>query len=377
MRITLIANTGWTILNFREELIECLQARGGKISVLALPDESFGRLRQMGCECQPLEIDSRSKNVFREIGLLLQTYKALRQHPRPDIVLSFTVKPNIWGCIACRALSIPFLPNITGLGTVFLGRQFFQWIVVTLYRMSLAQLPIILFQNADDSAYFIKRRLARPEMVRHLPGSGVNLAKHIAQPMPPDARETRFLMVARLIEDKGVFEYVGAARALRATYPHLKFQLLGPLDKSPNPKITQDMLTQWQREGLIDYLGETESVAPYLTQAHAIVLPSYREGLPRTLLEGAATARPLIATDVPGCRDVVKDGVNGFLCAARDVSSLADACKRFAELSRKDQANMAAKSRTLAEKTFDVNLVIDAYLSAMAELGVPLPNVRS
>ena len=280
-------------------------------------------------------------------------------------MLGFTVKPNIWGAIAARALGIPFLPNVTGLGTVFLKRQLVQWIVVTLYRMSLRRLPIILFQNTDDSALFIKRGLTKAENVRHLPGSGVNLTRLPALPMPTatGAGELRLLLVARIIKDKGVLEYVEAARLLRKDHPHLRFQLLGPMDSNPRASITKQDITRWEDEGLIEYLGETSDVAPVLAQAHAVVLPSYREGLPRTLLEGAATGRPLIATDVPGCRDVVQDGVNGFLCAPRDRASLAEACLRFAELGPDQWAKMGAQSRQLVEARFDVQLVIETYLS--------------
>jgi glycosyltransferase involved in cell wall biosynthesis len=281
------------------------------------------------------------------------------------VFLSFTIKPNIYGAVAGRMLNVASLPNVSGLGTAFLGGSAFRRAVLLLYRFAFARTKAVLFQNPDDANLFLKERIVRPEQVRVLPGSGINLKEFSPIPLPCDLK---FLMVARLLGDKGVREYVAAAGEVKAKYPSATFSLLGELDHQNRSAIREEELEEWIREGTVEYLGSAPDVRPIIAKASAVVLPSYREGLPRTLLEAAAMGRPLIGTDVPGCRHVVRDEVTGFLCDARSASSLAGAMERFADITYERRLEMAANARRMAEEEFDERRVIEAYLREIRQL---------
>jgi glycosyltransferase involved in cell wall biosynthesis len=240
--------------------------------------------------------------------------------------------------------------------------------VSALYRIAFARSSTVFFQNPEDRALFLHKRLVRADRAQLLPGSGIDLRRF--QPPSRGFRSAgepfRFLLVGRVIRDKGVLEYVAAARRLRARWPDVRFQLLGFLDVENRTAISRQEVEGWAREGLIDYLGASDDVRPHLAQADCVVLPSYREGLPRTLLEAAAMARPLIATDVPGCRHIVRDEVNGLLCAVRDAASLANAMERMLEAPPQQRAAWGAEARAIAEREFAEETVIARYLEAIA-----------
>ena len=233
-----------------------------------------------------------------------------------------------------------------------------------LYRIGFRRAPVVYFQNAEDLQLFVGRRIVHPDRARLLPGSGVDL--QYFRPVPAPDNGPIFLLVARLLRDKGVFEFVEAARALRSSMPKARFQLLGPIDEGNRTAIKRGELNSWIKAGLIEYLGTTDDVRPYIAAAMSVVLPSYREGMPRSLLEAAAMSLPLIATDVPGCREVVEDGVNGYLCAVRDTASLASALRRMAELPQQQRRSMGEASRRKVEERFDERLVVQAYLDVLA-----------
>jgi glycosyltransferase involved in cell wall biosynthesis len=295
---------------------------------------------------------------------LLQVLRILREE-KPDAFLGFTIKPNIYGSIACRMLNVASFPNVSGLGTAFLGGSAFRRAILFLYRAAFAKAKAIFFQNPDDADLFLKERVVRPEQVRVVPGSGINLEEFSPAALP---RKLKFLMVARLLGDKGVREYVAAARGLKVKYPAAVFSLLGELDHENRSAIHERELQGWLREGIIEYLGSTPDVRPFIRESAVVVLPSYREGLPRTLLEAAAMGRPLIGTDVPGCRQVVRHGVTGFLCEARNANALAAAMERFANTEYEGRLQMAANARRMAEEEFDERRVIEAYLHEIRQL---------
>ena len=227
---------------------------------------------------------------------------------------------------------------------------------------------MVFFQNADDLAEFVGRKLVRREQARLLAGSGVDLDRFASTPLPPGP--LRFLLIARLLGDKGVREFVEAARLLRRGGSDSRFQLLGPLDPANRTGISRSELDGWVAEGAVDYLGETDDVRPFIADSHVVVLPSYREGLPRSLLEAAAMGRPLVATDVPGCRHVVKDGINGFLCAARDPASLADAMRRMERMPPEQRAALGNAARAKVQAEFSETRVIQAYLEALGDVAL-------
>jgi len=286
---------------------------------------------------------------------------------KPAAYLSLTIKPNLYGAVAARLAGIPAILNVSGLGTAFLSGHWFGRFVGLLYKLAFKRASIVFFQNPHDRALFLGRGLVCADQARLVPGSGINLEHFPHTPLPDDG-DFRFLLVARLLGDKGIREYVEAARALRRDLPAVRFQLLGPIDQGNPTAISPDELECWSREGVIEYLGETADVRPYIAAASAIVLPSYREGLPRTLLEGAAMGRPLIATNVPGCREVVENGVNGLLCEARSANSLGQAMLKLAALDLPSRAIMGERSRAIIEQRFNEELVAQAYVMALAQV---------
>jgi glycosyltransferase involved in cell wall biosynthesis len=230
---------------------------------------------------------------------------------------------------------------------------------------------VVFFQNDEDRQLFVGRGLVRPDQARILPGSGVDLEQFA--PAAPAEGPPTFLFIGRLLRDKGVLEFVEAARLLRPPLPDARFHLLGPIDEGNRTAISRTELNSWTAEGVVDYLGTSDDVRPYIAGATAVVLPSYREGLPRSLLEAAAMARPLIAADVPGCREVVEDGSNGYLCAARDPASLASAMQRMAGLSSTERLAMGEAARRKVQERFNEEFVVQAYLDVLAGLDTAKP----
>lgn len=362
MRVVLTGNTCFKIANFREGLIRALQARGAEVLVLAPVDEHGPKLEALGCQVHDLPMDRNGTAPLAEAALLRRIYRFLRRM-RPDIVFGYTIKNNIYAGLACRWLGIPFIPNVTGLGPAFNETGALNRIVRGLYRQAFARSDAVFFQNPDDRATFLQAGLVTESRARLLPGSGVDLDRFIAQPMRSDKNDVTFLLVARLLWDKGVGLYVEAARSLRASHPDMRFQLLGPPDPASRSSVPLAQVEEWVSDGVIEYLGQTSDVRPALAAADCVVLPSwYREGTPRVLLEAAAVGRPVITTDMPGCRDAVVDGTTGFLCAPRDGDALAAAMSRFADLPDEARAAMGQAARARAEQAFDESLVIAAYL---------------
>ena len=364
--IVVAANSAWNIVNFRAGLVRALREKGYEPVVVAPHDPAFDeQLAGLGVQRLGIRIDRSGLNPLADFGLLIRYRQILRQL-RPTAFLGFTIKPNIYGSLAAAATGISAIPNVSGLGTAFMKKGPLQRLVRGLYRLAFRQAPVVFFQNPDDRDLFIQRDIIRPEQARVLPGSGIDLERFAPSPQP--AGPVTFLLIARLLGDKGLREYVEAARQVCATLPEAQFQLLGPIDEGNRTAIRRAELDRWIEEGVVDYLGTSEDVRPAIAAASAVVLPSYREGLPRTLLEGGAMARPLITTDVPGCRGVVDEGVNGYFCSVRDARSLAEAMMRFAKLSLAERQAMGAASRRKVQERFSEDVVIGAYLDELARL---------
>lgn len=363
MHILLTVNAAWNIWNFRRPVIEALVADGHRVTVLAPPDESVLRLERLGCRFLPLEMCVKGLNPLQDLKLA-QRFKQVFRAEAPDVILSYTIKNNIFGAMAAKKLSIPFIPNVTGLGTAFLSGGMLQAVAEGLYRYAFARLPIVFFQNEDDRDLLLDRRLVSAAQARLLPGSGIDLKRFAATEYPPENEATVFLMIARLLRDKGVLEFVEAARQVKSSCSQVRFQLLGAVDAANRTAINAATVQSWQDEGIIEYLGTTDDVRPQITAAHCVVLPSYREGAPRTLIEAAALARPLIATDVPGCRSVVDKDVTGYLCKVRNAGDLADTIAGFLALSHCEKVAMGRAGREKMEIEFDQAIVVDAYLDA-------------
>ena len=347
-------------------LIRALKDAGYEPVVIAPQDHAAeARMQALGVERIPVRMDRSGANPWADLRLLAR-YRALLRQLRPAAYLGYTIKPNIYGSLAAASLGIPALPNVSGLGTAFIRGGALQGVVTALYRVGFARAPVVFFQNDEDRQLFVARRIVRADQARVLPGSGVDLERFAPASPPPDP--LTFLLIARLLRDKGVVEFADAARSLRAELPNARFQLLGPIDEGNRTAISRAELDSWVRDGVIEHLGTTDDVRPSIAAASAVVLPSYREGLPRSLLEAGAMARPLIATDVPGCRDVVEEGVNGYLCRARDARSLAQAMRRFADLPPAERLAMGDAGRRKVQERFSEEFVVRAYLDVLAGL---------
>ena len=365
MHILITVNAAWNVLNFRRPIVAAMIADGHRVTVLAPRDDSVAALKSLGCKVLPLEMSVKGLNPLQDIKLIGHMRKVFRAQ-KPDAIFSYTIKNNTFGALAARPLGIPFIPNVTGLGTAFLSGGFLKRIAEGLYRRAFRNLGVIFFQNEDDRDLFLERRLVTQQQARLLPGSGIDLTHFAATDYAKNKDAPVFLMIARLLRDKGVLEYVAAARKVKSVHPRARFQLLGTVNAANRTAIDAAIVKSWQDEGVIEYLGTADDVRPHIAAAHCVVLPSYREGAPRTLIEAAAMARPLIATDVPGCRSVVEDGVNGFLCEVRSGESLAAACLAFLSLSLEEKTAMGRAGRVKMETEFDQAHVVQAYRDAIA-----------
>ena len=367
MNILMTVNAAWNIWNFRRPLVVALLGEGHRVTVLAPPDDSVPNLEYLGCEFRPLDMNVQGLNPVDDLKLLSR-YKRYFRDDRPDVILSYTIKNNIFCALAAGSVGIPFIPNVTGLGTAFLSGGLLQTLAEVLYRSAFRGLPVVFFQNEDDRALFLSRHLVRKEQAKLLPGSGIDLAQFTATDMPPSEAPPVFLMIARLLRDKGVMEFVDAARQVKARSPEVRFQLLGATGSENRTSINAATVQAWVEEGAVEYLGTTNDVRPAIAAASCVVLPSYREGAPRTLIEAAAMARPLIATDVPGCRAVVDHDRSGYLCEVRSADSLTAAVQRFLDLSPETRAAMGRAGRAKMECEYDQAIVVDAYRTAIAAL---------
>jgi len=365
-RLVVAANSFWNLQNFRGGLIRELARQGFDLTLVAAPHDSAGDVGMPGRQ-RSLPMRSHGLDPFADTRLVLRIAALLRQE-RAAALLSWTAKPNIYGALAARFVGIPALPNVSGLGTAFIRGGVLQAVLSSLYRAAFARCPAVFFQNSEDSELFIAKRLVRREQVRLLPGSGVDLVRFEFKPMPTEDRGLRLLFVGRLLGDKGLRELAAAARILKRENAPLTVQLLGFTGAENRSAISASELETWVAEGIVSYLGDTHDVRPFLAQAHAVVLPSYREGLPRSLLEAAAVGRPLLASDVPGCREVVEAQVNGLLFPAGSPAGLADAIRHWLDLSTQERSAMGQAARRTAEQRFSEQQVVAAYLHELGAL---------
>jgi glycosyltransferase involved in cell wall biosynthesis len=365
-KILITINTSWNIFNFRVGLLKALQKEGYKIVCVAPLDEYSKKLEELGFEYHDIKINNKGTNPLEDIKLVHDYYK-LYKKINPDVILQYTIKPNIYGSIAARLLGKKVISNISGLGTVFLNDNLSSKIARWLYKVSLVKNKVF-FQNIEDKNLFITNGLVKESQTDLLPGSGINTS--IYKPSEPTVQNDSpvFMMIARLVRDKGILEYIKAIKEVKKTHPNIEFKLLGSLYPNNPTAISQAELDSWIEEDLIQYLGHSDDVKSEIKKVDCIVLPSYREGLSRVLLEAASLAKPIITTDVPGCKDVVDDSINGFLCEVKSSSSLADTIEKMIKLSSEDRKAMGQKGREKIIAEFDEQIVIDKYLDAIEDI---------
>jgi glycosyltransferase involved in cell wall biosynthesis len=363
------ANLAWNLVNFRLGLLHALNEAGFQVIAVAPPDRAMqDRLEAIGCRFIPMPIDAMGLSPLRDLKTILALRKIIRQ-TQPVAWLSWTIKPNVYGSFLAGLRGIPALPNVSGLGTAFIRRSLLTVVAKVLYTVAFKRARTVFFQNRDDCELFAASGLVRRAQIRLLPGSGIDLA-HFDVPAGGRPARRNFLMVSRVVADKGVREFVAAARLMRQNWPDARFRLLGFLDVANRTAISADEVQAWVRDGIIEYCDPVSDVRPFLADADFVVLPSYREGLSRVLLEAAAMGRPIVATDVPGCRDIVTDGVTGFLCAPQDSSALAASLDRAARTEDPEWFAMSSAGRHRVEAEFSQRRVNDLYFEAMEDAGV-------
>ena len=367
-KIVISVNTAWNVCNFRSGLVRALTRHGYEVMVMARNDEYTPQLSALGCRTKLLSMDNNGTSPGRDLALLVK-YRRVLQSVRPLAYLGYTIKPNVYGSIAANGLAIPVINNIAGLGATFINSSMLTLLVKRLYQYSLRNSSRIFFQNADDRNMFLQAGLGREQVMDVLPGSGIDLQHFQPAPLPALQRPPfRFLLVARMLKDKGIEEYVAAAELVRRHGGDVEFQLLGAVDANNPNAIPLERILGWQQRGLVRYLGRTDDVRPYLADADCVVLPSYREGVPHCLLEAAAMARPIIATDVAGCRDAVDDEHTGLLCKVKDAGDLARKMIEMTALTPSRRAWMGARGRSKMAAQFDENIVINKYLGAIEQI---------
>ena len=366
MKIAVVLNTSWNIFNFRKGLIESLQEEGHEVYAVAPHDEYTDYLIEKGCKYERVTMDSRGANPFKDLALTIELYRIYKRI-KPDVILHFTIKPNIYGSFAASLLKIPVINNVCGLGTVFLKRGIVYKIAKLMYRLSFRYPHKVLFQNQEDRDLFVHENLIDSRKTDIVPGSGIDLNKFIYESIPSN-EEFTFLLISRLIHDKGIIEFIEAIKRLKQKGMKARYQLLGAIDEKHKRGIPEKMIRSWIRSDTVEYLGKVEDVRGYIKNADCVILPSYREGTPRTLLEASSMGRPIIATDVAGCNNVVVNNFNGLLCRIKDPDDLASKMETMQNLSHQERDEMGRRGRSRMESFFSEKVVIRKYLEEIANL---------
>ena len=350
MKILIATNHSYMFYRFRKELVETLMQEHEVI--LSTPFVGHeDNLKAMGLRCINTEIDRRSINPFKDMKLL-KTYRKMLDDIQPDLVITYSIKPNIYMGSACKAKGIPYVTNVQGLGTAF-ENPVLSNVVSVMYRSALRKARTVFFENEENAQFFLHQNIISAQQMKVLPGAGINLDEYPYVPMREDG-VCSFLFVGRIMKEKGVYEFFTAAKTVKAEFSEkVAFDVVGFYEDAY--KETVDQLVA---DGVIRFHGFQTDVHPFYEAANCVVLPSYHEGMSNVLLEAAATGRPLITSDIPGCREAVEDGVSGYICPAKDADALYDAMQRFVELPESRRAEMGRRGRERMEKRFSKDAVI-------------------
>jgi len=365
--IVLSANTSWYLYNFRKNTIISLIEQGYKVIAIAPEDEYSNKLCELGCQFIHIDIDQGGTNPVRDLKTLF-IFQLIYRKYNIDVVLNFTPKNNIYSTLAASFNGIKSINNIAGLGILFINESVTSKIARFLYRISQSKASKLFFQNEDDRKLFLEKKITTTVETDRLPGSGVDLSRFVVSPAPDDGT-VRFLLIARMLYDKGIGQYVKAARALKAKYGHnVELCLLGFLDVDNPSAVSKHDMQSWVDEGIVSYLGTSDNVEVEIAKVDCMVLPSYyREGVPKSLLEAGAMGKPIVTTDNVGCRESVDDGVNGFLCEPRSSESLVEKLDLIVNMSHQERLIMGEKSRIKIKSEFDEQIVINKYLDAIEQ----------
>lgn len=360
MKIMILGNSDVGLYKFRKELVQALTDCGDEVYLSVPEGEYMPLLEEMGCTFCRTPVDRRGMNPFKDMRLLLQ-YDRIIRRLRPDIVLTYTIKPNIYGGIICRIRHVKYIANITGLGTAIEKKGTLSRVLLFLYKSGLKDAVQVFFQNETNRDFFNEKKLVRKG--RLIPGSGVNLEEHCYEEYPAESGGIRFLYVGRIMKDKGVGELLDGAEQLKKRYPDLCFDLAGGYDE----ESFRGRMEELEREGIVGYLGERKDVHSVIKVHHAVILPSYHEGLSNVLLEAAACGRPVLTADVPGCREAFEDGISGIGFQPKSSEALVCAVEKFLNLPYEEKRQMGMNGRRKMEKEFDRRIVVRAYMQEIKE----------
>lgn len=360
--VLVLANSIIGLHSFRKEVVKAIVDAGYTLYV-AFPDkdERAEYFESIGCKYVDVKFNRRGMNPIKDFKLLLDYIKVIK-HIKPIAVLTYTIKPNVYGGIAAAFCGVPLLANVTGLGDSIENKGLLSKLAISLYKMGLKRANTVFFQNSANLQFCINHGIVKQEQTHLLPGSGVNTSYHLYQRYPSDG-VIKFLFIARLLKDKGTDEYFETAKIIKAKYPNTEFQILGYCEGN-----YQEQLDELTKAGIITFLGGTSDVRPYIGNVHCTIMPSYHEGLSNVNLESEANGRPVITTDVPGCKETVDDGITGYLCEARSAKNLTEKVERFINLPYEAKKTMGVAARKKVEREFDRQIVIDAYLKTIKEL---------
>lgn len=367
-RLCLVANTSWYLSNFVTPLIRRLISSGERLRVLSGPDATQAKLRGVGCETESLRVDSRGTNLAKDLRLFLRLRRVLRR-TAPDLCLLFTIKPNLYGALAAGSLGIPTICTVSGLGSGFSRSPMLRRLLGIAHRVAFRFVDRVIFLNASDRDYFLENRIVPPDKISLLPGPGIDTDFFAPRPKHAENGECVFLMLGRLLWEKGVQEYIEAAQGLRGNGgPRIDCRLLGFPAVLPSCGLTGEAIYAGAT-GNVAYLGATDDVRPYIAEADCVVLPSfYGEGLSRTLLESLSMERPIITTTIPGCAELVQCEKSGIMVRPRDVTALTDAMRRMANKSKSERRLMGKTGRMMVATQFDSRIVTTCYLREIARV---------
>lgn len=365
MKILILTNYANGLYLFRKELLEKLHKEGHKVLVSVPVDEQCGKIEQLGCEIIPTALERRGSNPIKDFALF-RFYLKLLKREKPDAVLTYTIKPNLYGGLSCRIKKVPYLCNITGLGTAIEKKSLLSRFLLLFYKVAAAKAERVFFQNESNRKFLQEQGIAKHNS-RMLPGSGVNLTQHTCEPYPSEEEGIRFLAVIRIMKDKGIDEYLEAARRIKATHQNVLFYLAGEYEEETKEKY-EPVLHRLEAEKVVKYLGHIDNVKEVMAQSHVIVHPSYHEGLSNVLLEAAACGRPILTSDIPGCRETIVPGSSGLTFTPCDTDSLVEAIEQLLALDVREREKMGLAGRAWVEAHFDRELVIAAYLEELQKI---------
>lgn len=368
IKIAVIENGLLSTYTMRDGLMKRLLREGYDVTVLTHTNSFVAQVEKTGLKV--INIGSGNINPVKVSKYIFNLYSALKRI-NPDVCLTFSIRPAIWGNFITRYLNIPTITNITGVGPLFTSKNLAYRIARSIYRNALSKTKKVFFQNFDDMDLFLEKKFVRKEIAERVPGSGVDYA--LFSPREPAVKNKEsfiFLFIGRLIKDKGIFEFVEAARIINKKYPNTLFNVIGPFwqQNLKSNTITKSVLQNWITEGIIDYQGEKKDVKSFIAEADCLVLPSYREGTSNTLLEASSMEKPVITTNTTGCKEIVEDGVTGYLCNVRDSYDLAAKMEQMLMLSPDQRREMGKNGRQKMIREFDKEIVLRAYLKSIDEV---------